>query len=72
MKVDMSPEAIATRLKRVSQLRDLCLSLGKAELIGPPQSGKKLNQGNLSGDEISLKDQQIPDDCAEPRNHTAT
>ena len=28
--IDMSGEAIATRLRRVSQLRRLCLSLGKA------------------------------------------
>ena len=33
MKVDMSPKAISTRLKRASQLRDLCLSLGKAKLL---------------------------------------
>ena len=31
MKVDMSAQAIALRLKLVSQLRDLCLSLGKAK-----------------------------------------
>ncbi len=31
-RVDMSSEAIATRLKRVSQLRRLCLSLGKAKI----------------------------------------
>jgi len=31
--VDMSSEAIATRFRRVSQLRRLCLSLGKAGLI---------------------------------------
>jgi hypothetical protein len=31
MKVDMSAQAIATRLKRVSQLRRLCLSLAKAK-----------------------------------------
>ena len=30
MNVDMSPEAITTRLKRTSQLRRLCLALGKA------------------------------------------
>ena len=28
-KVDMSPEAITARLKRIEQLRRLCLSLGK-------------------------------------------
>ena len=31
MKVDMSPKAVTTRLVRVSQLRRLCLSLGKAK-----------------------------------------
>jgi len=30
MKIDMSPEAIAMRLEKVSQLRDLCISLKKA------------------------------------------
>ncbi len=33
MKVDMSPQAITLRLKRVSQLRDLCLSLSKAKKV---------------------------------------
>lgn len=31
-KVDMSPEAVTTRLKRVSQLRRLGLSLQKAKI----------------------------------------
>jgi hypothetical protein len=31
MKTDLSTKAIATRLRRVSQLRRLCLSLGKAK-----------------------------------------
>jgi hypothetical protein len=35
MKVDMSPRAVTVRLKRVSQLRRLCLSLGKAQPIEP-------------------------------------
>lgn len=35
MKVDMSPEAVTNRLKRASQLRRLCLALGKAKLIEP-------------------------------------
>jgi hypothetical protein len=34
-KVDMSPQAVTTRLKRVSQLRRLGLSLQKAKL--PPE-----------------------------------
>jgi hypothetical protein len=31
-KVDMSAKAVSTRLKRVSQLRRLCLSLGAAKI----------------------------------------
>ena len=31
-KVDMSAKAVTTRLKRVSQLRRLCLSLGAAKI----------------------------------------
>jgi hypothetical protein len=33
MKVDMSPKAVTARLKRVSQLRRLCLSLAKAKPV---------------------------------------
>jgi hypothetical protein len=33
MKVDMSPEAVTIRLKRVSQLRRLCLELGKMKPV---------------------------------------
>lgn len=33
MKVDMSPEAVTIRLKRVSQLRRLCLELGKMKRV---------------------------------------
>jgi len=33
MSVDFSAQGITTRLKRVSQLRQLCLSLGKAKLF---------------------------------------
>jgi len=36
--IDTSSEAIATRLKRVSQLRRLCLSLGKARLESDNES----------------------------------
>ena len=36
MKVDMSPQAVTARLKLVSQLRRLCLSLAKAKPINPP------------------------------------
>jgi hypothetical protein len=34
MKVDMSAKAVTTRLKRVSQLRRLASSLGKAKPVG--------------------------------------
>lgn len=40
MKVDMSPKAISARLKRVSQLRRLCLSLAKAKPVSPKEKGK--------------------------------
>jgi hypothetical protein len=40
MKVDMSPKAISTRLKLVSQLRRLCLSLAKAKPVPPKEKGK--------------------------------
>ena len=33
MKVDMSSRAVTVRLKRVSQLRRLCLALGKTKPI---------------------------------------
>ncbi len=36
MKVDMSSAAVTVRLKRVSQLRRLCLALGKAIPVPPP------------------------------------
>ncbi|MHC4469424.1 MAG: hypothetical protein ACYTDY_05795 [Planctomycetota bacterium] len=40
MRVDMSPRAISTRLRRVAQLRRLCLSLGKAK-PAPPERGQR-------------------------------
>jgi hypothetical protein len=36
MKVDMSAKAVTARLKLVSQLRRLCLSLAKANPVNPP------------------------------------
>lgn len=35
MKIDMSAEAVTARLRRVSQLRRLCLLLGKATPVEP-------------------------------------
>ena len=33
MKIDMSPQAVTTRLRRASQLRRLCVALGKARSV---------------------------------------
>jgi hypothetical protein len=37
MKVDMSPKAVTMRLRRASQLRRLCLALGKGKPIEKPE-----------------------------------
>ncbi len=39
MKVDMSPKAVTVRLKRASQLRRLCLALGKGKMVGESPVG---------------------------------
>jgi hypothetical protein len=41
--IDMSPQAVSARLRMASDLRELCLSLGKSQLIDPakPKSNKK-------------------------------
>ena len=36
MRIDMSPQAVTARLKLVSQLRRLCLSLANAKPLNPP------------------------------------
>jgi hypothetical protein len=44
MKVDMSPKAVTVRLKRVSQLRRLCVALGKGKpLDGTSDSRSVVN-----------------------------
>jgi hypothetical protein len=48
MKVDMSPAAIAARLRQVEQLRRLCLSLGKARPVG--------EAGEVAGNKSERKD----------------
>lgn len=53
MKVDMSPEAVTTRLKRASQLRRLCLELGGMK---PVASNKKSNDDNVAADPRSSKE----------------
>jgi hypothetical protein len=40
MKVDMSAAAVTMRLKRVSQLRRLCLALGKATTVSTDSKGQ--------------------------------
>lgn len=40
MTVDMSPQGIATRLKRVSQLRRLCLSLKQTDASSRNPEGR--------------------------------
>jgi hypothetical protein len=47
LKVDMSAAAVTTRLKRVSQLRRLCLSLGTAKIVG--EESRKTEVKNAAG-----------------------
>lgn len=53
MKVDMSPEAVTIRLKRVSQLRRLCLELGKMKPVSatetPDANGRAADPGSPMG-----------------------
>ena len=44
MKPDMLRKAITARLRRVSQLRRLCLSLGKAKRKGSSSAGSQDRQ----------------------------
>lgn len=39
--VDYSDRAITIRIRQVSQLRKLCLSLAKAKPLPPPEPAKK-------------------------------
>lgn len=39
--VDYSEPAITQRIRQVSQLRKLCLSLGKAKPVAPPPPANK-------------------------------
>ena len=45
-KVDMSADAITARLKRVAQLRRLCLSLQKAKLPTEENSSPTVRKGS--------------------------
>ncbi|MBA3257404.1 MAG: hypothetical protein H0T64_12245 [Pyrinomonadaceae bacterium] len=46
LKVDMSSAAVTTRLKRVSQLRRLCLSLAAAKIVG--EEARKIEVKNAT------------------------
>lgn len=54
MKVDMSPEAVTIRLKRVSQLRRLCLELGKMKPVISIEEADADNGGRGIQPAISL------------------
>jgi len=44
MPVPMTPEAITARLRRASQLRTLCLLLGRARPVPPAERRPKLEE----------------------------
>jgi hypothetical protein len=48
MPVDMSAKAVTARLKLVSDLRDLCLLLGKAKFEDEPNGKSKPNRKHKS------------------------
>lgn len=54
MKTDMSPEAVTARLKKTSELRDLCISLG-----GDRLKKKLLKKATLRADQVEI--QPLPD-----------
>jgi len=56
MKVDMSAKAVTTRLKRVSQLRQLCLSLGKARIVTDSIQKPQKKKIEKQTDSASLQD----------------
>ncbi len=58
MKVDMSSRAVTVRLKRVSQLRRLCLALGKARPV--PNQAASLNPSEQTESSCSETDEAIP------------
>jgi len=54
MKTDMSPEAVTARLKKTSELRDLCISLG-----GDRLRKKLLRKATMRVDQGEI--QSVPD-----------
>ena len=65
MRVDMSSKAVTGRLKRVSQLRRLCLDLGKARPLPKQEVGRLQKQaginieGYTANELLGLPDEQI-------------
>ncbi len=54
-KTDMSAKAVTTRLKRVSQLRRLGLSLQKARIKEDPKTNKSDRKGALNSSHPSKR-----------------
>lgn len=49
MPADMTPRAVSTRLRRVDQLRRLCLALGRARIEAPhtPHDASEVKSSRL-------------------------
>lgn len=58
MKTDMSPEAVTARLKKTSELRQLCISLG----------GNRLRKKLQDADVRRMQQQSEPDEVHSTRN----
>ena len=54
-KIDMSAAAVTTRLKRVSQLRRLCLSLQRAKINHQKEKETELNESRQEADKSKAK-----------------
>jgi hypothetical protein len=50
-KIDMSAKAVTARLKRIEQLRRLCLSLGKATFPASKEKEPEKSVGRVKGRE---------------------
>jgi hypothetical protein len=49
MKTDLSEQAVTLRLKQVSRLRRVCLSLGKAGLVNRSESDREDHEDLIAG-----------------------
>lgn len=59
MKTDMSPEAVTARLKLASQLRRLCLSLGRAKRENGKASEEETLNRSIQLKEFSMKQEEL-------------